>query len=132
MKRAITLVSAGLISLALSGASFAADTHHEDAYKTNQVKIHTLALAGVSNPKDTLTKAKVEDASGNSVGTVDDVMLDKSGRPTALKVDVGSFLGIGGKDVSMRASSFKFDPDRKVLITTMNKDQIKKLPEYKS
>jgi hypothetical protein len=53
-----------------------------------------------------------------------DLMLDKRGKLAALKVDVGSFLGIGGKD--------KFDPDRKVLITSMNKDQIKKLPEYKS
>jgi len=133
MKRVITLVSASLLSLSLSGAAFAAaDTHHEDAYKNSQTRAHTLALGGVANPKDTLVKAKVEDASGNNVGTVDDVMLDKKGKPTALKVDVGSFLGIGGKDVSMKASSFKFDPDRKVLITSMNKDQIKKLPEYKS
>jgi hypothetical protein len=47
-------------------------------------------------------------------------------------VDVGSFLGVGGKDVAMKASAFKFDSDRKVLITSMTKDQIKKLPEVKS
>jgi hypothetical protein len=36
------------------------------------------------------------------------------------------------KDVAMKASAFKFDPDRKVLVTNMTKDQIKKLPEIKS
>jgi hypothetical protein len=59
-------------------------------------------------------------------------MLDKKGKPTSLKVDVGGFLGVGDKDVAMKASAFKFDPDRKVLITSMTKDQIKKLPELKS
>jgi sporulation protein YlmC with PRC-barrel domain len=103
----------------------AADTH---ANKT----AHEISLTGMSNPKDTLTKAKVVDASGNSVGTVDDVTFNKAGKPTSLKVDVGSFLGVGGKDVAMKASAFKFDPDRKVLITNMTKDQIKKLPEAKS
>ena len=94
--------------------------------------VHTMSLASVSNPKATLVKAKVEDASGNSVGSVDDVVLDKSGKPTSLKVDVGSFLGVGGKDVAMKASAFKFDPDHKILVTNMTKDQIKKLPQTKS
>src|SRR5579885_520679 len=124
MTRFTAIATAGFLGLAVAGSAFAADTHN--------AKTHMMALTTVSNPKDTLTKAKVEDSSGNSVGTVDDVMLNKAGHPTSLKVDVGSFLGVGGKDVAMKASAFKFDPDRKVLITSMNKDQIKKLPETKS
>ena len=121
-----------VIGLAMGGAAFAATTTHDTTHDTAKATAHTMTLAGVANPKDTLTKAKVEDAKGESVGTVDDVMMDKKGKPTALKVDVGSFLGVGGKDVNMKASAFKFDPDRKVLITSMTKDQIKKLPEAKS
>lgn len=134
MNRAVTMFTAGLFGLAVAGSALAAGTYNNtaDTHNTAKERAHTLALTAVSNPKDTLTKAKVEDAGGNSVGTVDEVMLDKKGKPASLKVDVGSFLGVGGKDVAIKASAFKFDPDRKVLITSMNKDQIKKLPEVKS
>src|SRR6267142_1715874 len=109
-------------------AAGTSDTHATDA----KTATHTISLSAVSDPKDSLTKAKVVDASGNSVGSVDDVMFDKKGKPASLKVDVGGFLGVGDKDVAMKASAFKFDPDRKVLVTTMTKDQIKKLPAIKS
>jgi sporulation protein YlmC with PRC-barrel domain len=109
-------------------AASTADTHATEAKPAT----HTMALSAVSDPKDTLMKAKIEDGKGNSIGSVDDVTLDKKGKPTSLKVDVGGFLGVGDKDVAMKASAFKFDPDRKVLITSMTKDQIKKLPEVKS
>ena len=109
-------------------AAGTSDTHATDA----KPAAHTISLNAVTDPKDALAKAKVEDSSGNSVGSVDDVTFDKKGKPTSLKVDVGGFLGVGDKDVAMKASAFKFDPDRKVLITTMTKDQIKKLPQIKS
>ena len=121
-----------VVGLAIGGSAMAATPTHDTAHDTAKATTHTMTLAGVANPKDTLTKAKVEDTKGDSVGTVDEVMMDKKGKPASLKVDVGSFLGVGGKDVSMKASAFKFDPDRKVLITSMTKDQIKKLPEVKS
>ena len=121
-----------VVGLAMGGAAFAATTTHDTAHTTAKATAHTMSLAAVSDPKDTLTKAKVEDTKGDSVGTVDEVMFDKKGKPSSLKVDVGSFLGVGGKDVAMKASAFKFDSDRKVLITSMTKNQIKKLPEVKS
>jgi sporulation protein YlmC with PRC-barrel domain len=117
------------LAFATNGALAASTT--SDTHATNTTT-HTLALSAVSNPKDTLTKAKVVDAAGNSIGSVDDVMFDKKGKPTSLKVDVGGFLGVGDKDVAMKASAFKFDPDRKVLVTNMTKGQIQKLPEIKS
>ena len=123
-----SLVASMAFAATGSFAAAASDSHATNA----KPAAHTISLNAVSDPKDTLTKAKVEDAGGNSVGSVDDVTIDKKGKPASLKVDVGGFLGVGGKDVAMKASSFKFDPDRKVLITSMTKDQIKKLPEVKS
>ena len=118
------------LAFAANGA-LAASTSDTSATNT-KATTHTMALSAVSDPKDTLTKAKVVDAKGNEVGSVDDVTFDKKGKPTSLKVDVGGFLGVGDKDVAMKASALKFDPDRKVLVTTMTKDQIKKLPAIKS
>ena len=123
----------GNLALASLVASLAFAANGAFAAATDvKTATHTMALSAMSDPKDALLKAKVEDTHGNSVGSVDDVSIDKKGKPTSLKVDVGGFLGVGDKDVAMKASAFKFDPDRKVLITSMTKDQIKKLPEIKS
>jgi len=63
---------------------------------------------------------------------VDDVTFDKQRKPTPRKAGVWGFWDVGDKDVAMKASALKFDPDRKVLVTNMTKDQIKKLPASKS
>jgi PRC-barrel domain len=123
-----SVVALSLISGVALGANVAMAKSASDA----KAATHTISLNAVSDPKDTFSKAKIEDAAGNSVGSVDEVMLDKTGKLTAIKVDVGGFLGVGDKDVAMKASALKFDPDRKVLITNMTKNQIKALPKAKS
>jgi sporulation protein YlmC with PRC-barrel domain len=45
-------------------------------------------------------KQDVYDRADNKIGTVDDVLVDKQGRITALILGVGGFLGVGEKDVS--------------------------------
>ena len=46
-------------------------------------------------------KQDVYDKGQNSVGKIDDVLIDKSGKITALMVGVGGFLGAGEKDVAL-------------------------------
>ena len=53
-----------------------------------------------SLPSDSFTitdyyKQNVYDPSKNTVGKIDDVLIDKSGKITALIVGVGGFLGMG-------------------------------------
>src|ERR1035441_11076160 len=59
-----------------------------------------------SLPSDSWTvtnyyKQDVYDKGQNSVGKIDDVLIDKSGKITALIVGVGGFLGAGAKDVAV-------------------------------
>ena len=75
-----------------------------------------------------LNGASVHDASGNSVGTVQKVVTGSSGKPTAVQVDAGTFLGTTSKIVSIKASHLKYDRTRNVLTTTLTKSQIKALP----
>ena len=94
------------LAFAANGALAAgtSDTHATDA----KTATHTMALSAVSNPKDALMKAKIEDTHGNSVGSVDDVSFDKQGKPTSLKVDVGGFLGVGTHLVVVPYETLKF------------------------
>ena len=131
MKRKLALASL-VAGLAFAASGTFAATNSDTHATTAKPATHTMSLSAVTDPKDTLMKAKVVDAKGNEIGSVDDVMFDKKGKPASLKVDVGGFLGVGDKDVAMKASALKFDPDRKVLVTNMTKDQIKKLPAMKS
>jgi hypothetical protein len=89
-------------------------------------------LSKVSNPKGRLATASVQDKNGDSVGSVREVMVDGTGQPTALRVDVGGFLGVGTKLVEIRASDLVYEQERNVLTTSLRKPQIEALPEIKA
>ena len=51
--------------------------------------------------------ATVYDTQNRNVGDVKDMLLDKDGRVAAVILDVGSFLGMGGKMVAVPMSDIK-------------------------
>lgn len=89
-------------------------------------------LSEVSNPKGRLANATVQDKNGKRVGSVQSVILDADGKPAAVRVDVGGFLGIGTKLVEIKASDLKYEQDRNVLTTTLRKPAIESLPAVKT
>ena len=50
-------------------------------------------------------KQSVYDASDNKIGEIDDALIDKEGRVTAVIIGVGGFPGMGEKDVAVPFSS---------------------------
>ena len=52
-------------------------------------------------------KQDVYDAHDNKIGDVSDVLLDKTGRVTAVILGVGGFLGMGEKDVAVPFNSVR-------------------------
>ncbi len=75
-----------------------------------------------------LIGSSVYDAQNRDVGKVQDVILDRDGRVAAVVVDVGSFLGMGGKDVAVRLSDIKADNNR--LTLDMTKEQLQEAQAY--
>ena len=69
-------------------------------------------------------KQDVYDKADNKIGTVDDVLIDKQGRITALIIGVGGFLGVGQKDVSEPFSKVQMTKknDKWYLVMDANKD----------
>jgi len=76
----------------------------------------------------------VYDVSDDSVGTVDDLIMDDSGEVTNVIIDFGGFLGMASSQVSLRF-------DELTILTTANnddvrvyvdatKEQIQNLPQY--
>jgi hypothetical protein len=98
----------------------------KEAFTKEELK-SAVALNKLDMPKEKLSNAKVEDHSGANVGEVHDVVMNKAGKPTALHVDVGGFLGIGERMVSIPASRFTWLPDKNILVANMTKKQIESL-----
>jgi len=78
-----------------------------------------------------LMDAVVYGAGDDKIGTVSHV--HGTGTSMAVIVDVGGFLGMGTKPVSMKTSDLHFMRDENGTVhanTTWTKDQVKALPEH--
>ena len=78
--------------------------------------------------------AKVHDASKKeTVGSIQDIYLDDSGKVKVIIISVGGFLGVGAKDVAVKWEDVKFGKDGKslALTTDLTKDALKGMPDYK-
>ena len=75
----------------------------------------------------------VYDAQNQKVGDVKDIILDRDGKVAAVVLDVGAFLGIGGKNVAIGMSDLKItqDDNNKPRFTVdMTKHQLKSAQAY--
>jgi sporulation protein YlmC with PRC-barrel domain len=105
----------------------------------------TAAMATPAIAADTLTslptdsrtvtdfyKQDVYDKGQTSIGKIDDVLIDKSGKITALIVGVGGFLGVGEKDVALPFSAVNAEKknDKWYLAVDESKDSLKSAAGY--
>ena len=72
---------------------------------------------------------------GIKIGSVDDILIDRSGSIKALVIGVGGFLGIGAKDVAIPFKQFQVVPGTEgksdVLTLSMTKDQLADAQDFK-
>src|SRR5689334_24748994 len=70
----------------------------------------------------------VYDVQNRKIGSVDDVILNKNGKVDAVVIDVGSFLGMGGKDIAVLPSDIMTDNNRLTLDRT--KEHLQQMANY--
>ena len=75
----------------------------------------------------------VRDSDGREIGRVVDVVVDPSGMPRAIVVDVGGFMGVGSRRVAVAWSAVHVPPlgsaDRRIQID-LKDDQVRAAPDY--
>ncbi len=81
-----------------------------------------------------LIGAKIHNDQKETVGSINDVYLDDSGKVQAVVVSVGGFLGVGAKAVAVKWDDIKYGKDGKslMLTTSLTADALKAMPDYKS
>jgi len=78
-----------------------------------------------------LTGAEVENDAGESIGSIDDLIVDQEKVLFAI-LQIGGFLGLGGFLVAIPYDSMEISEDgAKIVIAQGSKEELQKLPEFK-
>ncbi|OYQ36714.1 photosystem reaction center subunit H [Niveispirillum lacus] len=93
----------------------------------SQVDLSTLAT-GYRTSK--VVGSKVYNAAGETVGTIDDLIVTPNDKIPFAVLSVGGFLGVGSKYVVVSYAALRVE-DKKIVLKDANKETLKNLPEYK-
>lgn len=77
---------------------------------------------------------KVRSNSGEDMGRIIDVIVDKSGQIRAAIIDFGGFLGVGTRQIAVDWRTIRFPSDQKSesLAVDLTRDQLRVAPVYKA
>ncbi|MGQ2904799.1 MAG: PRC-barrel domain-containing protein [Neoaquamicrobium sediminum] len=77
-----------------------------------------------------LTGADVENDAGETIGSIDDLIVDRE-RVLFAILEVGGFLGIGGFLVAIPYDSMEISEDgAKIVLAQGSKEELQQLPEF--
>ena len=119
------------LAMALAAATPAAYAQTSTTHDTRAAMNAATAL-GIQSDEVRASKmigSAVYDVQNRKIGSVQDLVLDRSGKIDAVVVDVGSLLGMGGKNVAVPLSDIKTDNNRLTLDRT--KEQLQQMAEYR-
>jgi hypothetical protein len=76
---------------------------------------------------------KVKNQNNETVGSIEDIYMDKGGSVKTVVVSVGGFLGLGAKDVAVKWGDLTFgrEGNSVTIKTNWTKDSLKAMPDYK-
>ena len=90
----------------------------------------TPAVVVDDNQVENLLGREVKSASGEKLGQITDVIVDKTGDVRAAVIDFGGFLGVGSRKVAVAWSALKFSPGS--IVVDMTRDELRVTPEYRA
>jgi sporulation protein YlmC with PRC-barrel domain len=79
--------------------------------------------------------AAVQNAAGETVGDINDLIFDHSGRISTAVLGVGGFLGMGEKNVGVPFSALTFNTGQdgvRIINVALSKEQLQQAPVYKA
>ena len=72
-------------------------------------------------------------SSGEDMGRIVDIIVDRTGQVRAAIIDFGGFLGVGSRKIAVDWRSLHFDPKKAgAVAANLTKDQLRVAPVYKA
>jgi hypothetical protein len=92
----------------------------------------SITVLGSKQAEGVLGK-EVRSSTGENMGRIVDVLVDKLGRVRAAVIDFGGFLGVGSRKIAVdwNALNFAHGDKHDVVSAELTRDQVKAAPEYK-
>jgi sporulation protein YlmC with PRC-barrel domain len=125
------ILFATALTVVASTAAFAAEPAPTSTMTQSDALMATM-------PGDSVTvtnwyKQNVYDSSNNKIGEIEDVLVDKSGKITAVIISVGGFLGMDTKDVAapFEAVHPTMKDNKWWLTMNASKETLKSAPGYR-
>jgi hypothetical protein len=102
-----------------------------DAQITPKDMAAGISVDDVANPQTALATAAVKTTKGEAIGEVRSVAVGPDGKASAVNVEVGGFLNVGERVVAIKAERFTYLKDRNILVASVSKAEIEKMPVVK-
>ena len=96
----------------------------EQSWGTEDGELNTMAGADMEG-------RTVHNQDGEEIGTIASVVADDNGESKFVVVDVGDFLGIGGKQVAIEIQNLEMTADGQIQ-SEVTSDVLESMPEYDS
>jgi sporulation protein YlmC with PRC-barrel domain len=77
----------------------------------------------------------VTNAAGESIGDINDLLFDKTGRIANVVIGVGGFLGIGEKNVAIPYNTLQITADangKRVVKVELSRERLNSAPDFKA
>src|ERR1700733_8910484 len=72
-------------------------------------------------------------STGDDMGRIVDIIVDRTGQVRAAIIDFGGFLGVGSRKIAVDWRSLHFDPKKAgAVVVNLTKDQLRVAPVYKA
>ena len=97
------------------------------------VKGETPATVLDDKEVDTLLGKEIRSTTGENMGRVVDVLVNRGGQVRAAIIDFGGFLGVGTRKVAVDWRTIQFAPDGKLdrITLALSRNELRLAPEYK-
>lgn len=126
------LAAVSAVALMAGTPASAADMNDKTAASdTMHDKMSAQTTMGTAIKADELVGKSLKNISGETVGDIESVIIDKNGKVAAVIVGVGGFLGVGEREVAIDWDDLRVLNGGKVIQTNFTKNALKALPEYK-
>lgn len=130
MKTTTTLLAATALAIACTSsimAQTAPPAESGTAFVTVQPQGQWLAAQLLGQP--------ITNQAGETVGNVNDLLFDKSGRIVNVVIGVGGFLGLGEKNVAVPFGTLAFTADangKRVITAPLSKARLEAAPDFQA
>jgi sporulation protein YlmC with PRC-barrel domain len=101
---------------------------------SEQSTIGVPATVMATDKIESILGKEVKSPTGESMGRIVDIIVDRSVTVRGAVIDFGGFLGVGSRQIAVAWKALRFSQQNKsnVLIVDFTKDQLKAAPAYKA